>query len=88
MTDLAKLKADYDAAEETKASLVDERRANREVMTRAEFVSYSEGTISEQREVQKAVVATKAAFSKGLGKIKDDAIAVALGTITETEGGG
>jgi hypothetical protein len=88
MADVKVLKAAYDAAEQAKADLVDERRANRPTMTKAEFKAYSDGTIADQKKVQADVIAAQKALSEGLGKIKEEAVAVALGTMTETDGGG
>ncbi len=88
MADVLELKAAYDAAEDAKASLVDERRAKRPTMTQADFNAWSDTTVAEQKQLQADVVATQAALSEGLGKVKADAVAVALGTMTETEGGG
>lgn len=88
MTDLAALKADLDDAEAAKEKLVDERRAKRPTMTRDEFAAYGRDTYQKQRDVQAAVNAAQVAFTEGSGRVKADAIAVALGTINETEGSG
>lgn len=88
MADLVALKAALDAAEAAKAALVDERRAKRPVMTRGEFRDYSAATHQKQLDVTAAVTKAQAEFSVAAGRVKEDAINVALGTITETEGGG
>ncbi len=86
MADVKELKAAYDAAEDAKAVLVDERRAQRPKMTKADFNAWSDTTIAEQKQLQADVTATQKALSEGLGKVKEDAVNVALGTINETEG--
>ena len=88
MADVLELKAAYEAAEQVKADLVEERRTNRPIMTKAEFNAWSDTTIAQQKQVQADVTAAQTAYSEALGKVKADAINVALGTITETEGSG
>lgn len=77
-------------AEAVKATLVDERRSKRDSMSRIKFKEYNLSTYDKQIEVQAAVDAAAEALGHALGKVRSDAIAVALGTISEsdTAGGG
>jgi hypothetical protein len=88
LADLAQLKADLDAAEAAKAALVDERRTNRDAMPKKDWLAYNRDSKQAQKDVQRAVVEANVALAHALGKVKSDAVAVALGTITETDGGG
>ncbi len=87
MTDVQALKADLDAAEAAKETLVEQRRSKRYSLSRIKWREYNESTRTKQKDVQAAVDAAQQAFSEALGRVRSDAVEVALGTITETEGG-
>ncbi len=93
MADLAALKAAVDAAEAAKEALLDERRANRLTMPKQAFRDYNASTQDQQLAAEAAVAAADKEFRAALGVIRTDAvenaISVAVGTLSETnsEGG-
>ena len=88
MADLAALKAAVDAAEAAKEALLDERRANRDSMSKKAFREYNASTRAQQKDVEADVFAADTAFNDELKVIRadavDNAISVAIGTMGET----
>lgn len=88
MADIAGLKAALDEAESAQEALVTERRTNRESMTKAEFRAYNEATRAQQIETAKAVSDAQAALAGALNGVRSDALAVAVGTLSESNSAG
>ena len=92
MADLAALKAAVDAAEAAKADLVDEMNANRASMNNADYAVYNYATTVQQKDIQAAVMDATEAFQAELKVIRadavDNAINVAVGTLSETNAPG
>ena len=90
MSDLAALQAavteakgELAAAEAAKEALLEERRANRDSMSKSAFRSYNENTRAQQLEVQAAVNAAQAKLSATLNSVRDE---VLVGTLSESNG--
>jgi hypothetical protein len=92
MADLAVLKAAVDAAEAVKETLLDERRTNRDVMSKQAFRDYNESTRAQQKNVEADVAVATEAFQDALKVIRADAvdaaINVAVGTLHESNSAG
>jgi hypothetical protein len=92
MADLAALKAAVDAAEAAKEALLVERRANKVEMNKRDFASYNAATYQDQIDIEKALIAATKDFQAELKVIRadavDNAINVAVGTISEEDGAG
>jgi hypothetical protein len=84
MADIATLKAALDEAEAAKETLIAERRANRESMTRTEFRAFNESTRVEQIETERAVQNAQKALAAALNDVRAEALNVAVGTVNET----
>jgi Skp family chaperone for outer membrane proteins len=89
MADIAALKAALDEAEATQDALIEERRQNRESMTRAGFRAYNEETKAQQVEVARAIADAQQALTAALNNVRSEALSVAVGTLSEsgTQGG-
>lgn len=85
MADIAELKADLAKAEAAKEKLLDERRSNRVTMTKAEFAAYSDGTIADQKQVQKAISEAQDAVTAFLNNARQE---IFVGTVSESDGSG
>ena len=85
MTDVAALQQACVDAEQAKADLLVERRANRETMSRNGFRAYNEETRPEQLAVQAAVDVAEKSFRGALDEIRVDAVhqVVNVGTLNE-----
>ncbi len=88
MADLAALKAAVDAAQAAKDGLKADRISNRNSMVKIDFQNYNHNTAGQQRAVQADMMAAEKAFNDELKVIRadatDKAIAVAVGTLSET----
>lgn len=85
MVDISELQAACVAAEETKTALLKLRAANRETMSRAEFIEYNEATRAEQLQAQADVTAAGKAFTEALDEVRVGAVhqVVDVGTLNE-----
>lgn len=92
MADLAALKAAVDAAEAAKETLLVERAAKRASMPKQDFRDYNAATHAQQLAVEHAVAAATKEFQAELSVIRSDAVEnainVAVGTISEAESEG
>ena len=90
MADIVALKTALDEAEAAQEALLNERRENRESMTRSEFRRYNEQTRVLQIDTAKAIVDAQRALTAALNDVRSEALNVAVGTISETNtvGGG
>jgi hypothetical protein len=83
MADIQALKLAVDQAEAAKEILVEERRANRESMTKAEFKAYNTSTYQEQIDVEKAVGKAISDLQAALNAARQELL---VGTVGESEG--
>lgn len=88
MADIAALKAALDQAEADKEALLEERRANRASMSKADFRAYNDQTRQQQVEIQKAVDDAQAELTQALNSVRSEALNVAVGTISESNSAG
>jgi hypothetical protein len=92
MADLAALKAAVDVAEAAKEALIGERGAKRGTMSKQAFRDYNASTHDEQLAVEAAVAAANKEFQAAIAVIRSDAvenaIQVAVGTLSESDTGG
>ncbi len=86
MTDVAALQAAVQTAEAAKEVLLEERRTNRETMSRIDFRAYNEATKTQQIDTQATIDSTTAEFQKALNEVRADAVAqvIDVGTLTES----
>lgn len=90
MSDLAALQAavteaknELEAAEAAKEALLEERRANRDSMSKKDFRAYNESTTTRQLETQAAVDAAQAKLSAALNTVRQE---ILVGTLSEVNG--
>ncbi len=92
MADLAALKAAVDAAQAAKDELKAERIHNRKTMLKQDFANYNHNTHDQQRAAHADMMAAEKAFNDEIKVIRSDAsekaIAVAVGTINESNSAG
>lgn len=77
--DIAQLKADLDAAEAAELALIEERRANRVSMTKAEFQAYNDDTRQDQKDLARAVKAAEQALHSALNNKRQEILVEAIG---------
>jgi hypothetical protein len=92
MADLAALIAAVDAAQAAKSALKAERIEKRNTLLKQDFKDYNLVTGNQQREVHAALISAEKAYNAELKVIRadaaDNAINVAVGTISESNSPG